>query len=303
MTFYGAKHGTVVKGPTLLHVGERSPDDKEFAQDEFVLAPPGTVVAPRPHDMEPTPENAARAIMAQLSEASLVEAQEGATVSKGKACKILEDGMVNGKKLTGPQKRLFGMACSGKEPELAGAQEGATVAPGAQSMADFLQQLLGQGGVSIDMLLGIIGLMQSLGTIIPGAIGITDPADLRDIIGGATGGNVPTLDARQFGEQQRVNNANIMAQLGFIIPGLLGQTDPRRFDAGLAMALDPGLSGAVGDFGAGGGNITDIGRAARNVGPIPTLAQKQQEYQQALTGFRSFGLGRPRPRTSPTASI
>ncbi len=273
MKFYGAAHGTTVEGPTLLHVGERSVDDKKFATDEFVLAPPGTVVAPRPHGMEATPQNAALA---------LIDQADGTDIIDGKTMRLLQNTI-----------------------DMHGAHDGAAVAevaPGAQSMAELLSQLVQDGGMSIDMLLGIFSLFESMGLIIPEAVGVTDVADLRDIIGGATGGNTPTLGARQFGETQRINNANIMAQLGVIIPGLLGKTGT-SFDAGLAQALDPGLRNATGNFQGGTGNITEIGKAVRDVQPLETLAKQQQTFNQALSGFRSFGLGRPRPSVSPTAGV
>lgn len=343
--FYGAAHGISVQGPTLLHVGERSSNDKKFATDEFVLAPPGTVVAPRPQGMKATPENAARAIMAQLSGLDLSKAEHGAevaTIPAEKACKILEDGTLEGKPLTPEQQRFFSMICQGEgqagPPQQGGPQQqagppqggpppealaalqqilaqqgggggalpqaadGAQVAPGAQSMADLLQKLLQDGGFSIDMLLGIFSLMNSLGIIVPEAIGVTDVQDLRDIFGGDLSGSLETLQSRQFGETQRVNNASIMAQLGVIIPGLLGKTG-RKFDAGLARALDPGLINAAGNFEGGTGNIGEIGRAVRDVQPLKTLAAQQQEFNNALTGFRSFGLGQRRPSVASTSGI
>lgn len=35
-------------------------------------------------------------------------------ISKGKACKILKDGTIRGKKITNKQRRFFGARCSGK---------------------------------------------------------------------------------------------------------------------------------------------------------------------------------------------
>ncbi len=270
MKFYGAAHGISVEGPTLLHVGERNPNDKKFEVDEFVLAPPGTVVAPRPRGMAATPQNAALA---------LIDQADGTDIIDGKTMRMLQNTI-----------------------DMHAAEHGAQVTPGAQSMSDLLAQLLGGGGISIDMLLGIITLMQSLGTIIPEAIGVTDVADLRDIIGGATGGNVPTLAARQFGEQQRINNANLMSQLGVIIPGLLGATGS-QFESGLARALDPGLAAADVNFRGGTGNIGELQTAVRDIQPLETLAKKQQDFNNALTGFRSFGLSGPRPSVSPTAGV
>ena len=60
-----APEGTAM-GPTMLRVGERQQGDPEFESDEYLLAPPGTVVAPRTKGEEPTPENAAAAIMRQM---------------------------------------------------------------------------------------------------------------------------------------------------------------------------------------------------------------------------------------------
>ncbi len=270
MKFHGAQHGISVEGPTLLHVGERGVDDPKFAVDEFVLAPPGTVVAPRPHGMEATPQNAALA---------LIDQADGTDIIDGNTMRLLQNTI-----------------------DMHEAAEGAQITPGAQSMADALIQMIQQGGFSIDMLLGILGLMNSLGIVIPEAIGVTDVADLRDIIGGDLSGGLPTLASRQFGEQQRINNANLMSQLGVIIPGLLSKTGS-QFEAGLTRALDPGLNTAVSDFEAGGGGISSIQTATGNVQPLETLAKKQQDFNNALAGFRSFGLGRTRPSVSPTAGV
>ncbi len=316
-TLVGAKAGVKVEGPVLLHVGERTKDDPRFASDEFVLAPPGTVVAPRPHNMKPTVANARKAIAGQLAGLSLDEAAEGATVGKAKACKMLEDGSANGKALSKGQKKFFGFVCSGGEPTkaadgaivsgevldmLAGAggmyemhaggevTGGGQVTEGTDIMSQLLASLLGGAGTGIDSMGLIIGLMQALGQFNPAALGVTDPQELRDVFAGQ-GGNFLARD--QFQEQQRQNNTALMQSLGFIIPGL-SNLGPERFEAGLARATDPNLDASITNFGQGT-NIGDIGAAVRDVRALPTLQQRQQEFNQAVTGFQRFGLGASRP--------
>lgn len=53
-------------GAQLLHVGERKAGDKNYETSEVVFAPPGTVVAPIPKGMKPTPENAMALIVKQV---------------------------------------------------------------------------------------------------------------------------------------------------------------------------------------------------------------------------------------------
>lgn len=54
-------------------------------------------------------------------------AEGGGVVSQAKACKMLEDGSVNGTPLTESQKRFFGMVCGGDQPIRA--EAGAVVLP------------------------------------------------------------------------------------------------------------------------------------------------------------------------------
>ncbi len=50
---------------------------------------------------------------------------QGGGLTREKACKILEDGQVNGKPLTPPQQRLMGAVCSGQQ--IQGAEHGALI--------------------------------------------------------------------------------------------------------------------------------------------------------------------------------
>lgn len=50
---------------------------------------------------------------------------QGQTLSREKACQILQDGQVNGQPLTPPQRRLMGAVCSGQQ--LQGAEGGALI--------------------------------------------------------------------------------------------------------------------------------------------------------------------------------
>lgn len=66
-----------IAGPALIHVGERSPKDKNFATDEYVFAPPGTIVAPRKKGEKPTAENAMRALSAQARKLGMEKPMAG----------------------------------------------------------------------------------------------------------------------------------------------------------------------------------------------------------------------------------
>lgn len=78
-----AKVGASYAGPTLLHVGERSPKDKNYETSEVVLAAPGTVVAPIPKGMDVTPENAIGLLLAQLLKSKGAKPKKGAQGAQG----------------------------------------------------------------------------------------------------------------------------------------------------------------------------------------------------------------------------
>lgn len=220
----------IVEGPAILRVGERSPKDKKFATDEFVYAAPGSIVAPRPHDMEPTMENAIAAL--------LTTAVKAFGASRGKSA------------ATKP----------------AGAQGGYVVQQG-DTLWSIAQRLLGSGARWRE-LLGPSGLPENFnpgglspGTVInlpggaPGAaappvateapIAAATPAPatagspgevfagsqfLQDLLGKLLTDDVGRLGIPQL--QQ-----NIFESLGFVAPSLYGMTDPAEFRKGLEGVL------------------------------------------------------------------
>lgn len=66
LSYYEKATGGTVEGPALLHVGERSPKDKNYETSEVVLAAPGTVVAPIPKGMKVDENNALALILSQV---------------------------------------------------------------------------------------------------------------------------------------------------------------------------------------------------------------------------------------------
>jgi hypothetical protein len=75
--------GKAYGGPIIMRVGERTGKSPRYAKDEFILAAPGTVIAPRPKGVKPTLENAARAILKQALKTKVPGAQLGAGIWKG----------------------------------------------------------------------------------------------------------------------------------------------------------------------------------------------------------------------------
>lgn len=255
----------MVAGPTLIHVGERPRGQKKYASDEYVLAPPGTIVAPRKRGEKPTPENAARAIIGQAEKMGLLG---GEPMSKGPAA---YDAYTKAKGMAQTPARRMPLAAGGASvgppvyrrltPAAVGAGVTSTAAPtaaasvgqptaaanpfkdaldaifqvgqaqgvdptaaagmllnqptpaspapstipfasGAGSMSNYLGQLI-QGGqlTGPDLMLAQLAIMLGMGQINPAALGITDPAQFREILAG--GGGVPTLDA----QKQRFNES------------------------------------------------------------------------------------------------
>lgn len=126
--------GRVVGGPTVLLVGEGKRDagvTKGFA--EYVLAPPGTVVAPAPRGEKPSMEGAHRALIGQI------ERSAHGYPSPEKAKKILRHGKARGKRLTKRQKGFLGLIAGGGTPTRA--QGGISLAPPRQ-----LDRRAGPGG-------------------------------------------------------------------------------------------------------------------------------------------------------------
>src|SRR3972149_1118698 len=124
-----AATGNAVDGPAIILVGEGKKDEGvKLGSHEYLLAPPGTVVAPGRRGEKPSMVTAIAAIKRQLKRSGynkgsslhkMMEAAAGmevaaqGTVTQEKARKILRDGTIRGKPLTKQQRGLFGAVASG----------------------------------------------------------------------------------------------------------------------------------------------------------------------------------------------
>ena len=220
----------VVPGPALIQVGERSANDKKFATDEYIYAMPGTIVAPRPHGEEPTPQNAAKAILKKGRELGIFGSETkpehlmggnmppAYTAYKNMAAAVgpknfnrvpraQTGAAVNptGDALTAIQSvaDMLGVDIPTAVGMLSGVPQptqdlGATYpyAEGGDAMSQFMQLLLGAAGITgPDLTLAQLAVMNSLGTVNPMAIGVTDPVEFRNLL--MSGQGMPTLDARK----------------------------------------------------------------------------------------------------------
>lgn len=258
--------GKLLHGTSLIRVGERKAGDKKYAVDEYLLAPPGTIVAPRLRNEEPTPENAARAIIAQgkklgmlpegaapedilggsdmnmpaytayraaqgtanasaparlsrsardrsepqrqsvVSRASrngppmyhmLQGAEEGMAAAPGMAVNPFEEAL-RAISQVATQRGIDPTAAAGmlNTPASQGPQPTIPMAEGTTAFQGLLEQLLSAAGLTgPDLMLAQLGIMNSIGSIDPRALGITDPAKFRSLLGENMG--MPTLDARK----------------------------------------------------------------------------------------------------------
>ena len=124
-----AATGKSVDGPAIILVGEGKKDEGvHMGTHEYLLAPPGTVVAPGRRNEKPSMATAIAAIKRQLKRSGykegssmhkVMEAAAGmrvaasGTVTREKAREILHDGTVHGKPLTKKQRGFFGARASG----------------------------------------------------------------------------------------------------------------------------------------------------------------------------------------------
>lgn len=233
-----------VQGPTLLHVGERRRGDKRYHSDEYVYAPPGTIVAPRRRGEPATPENAMRAIQRQVAKAGgtmakgptayqafnkaraiaspvpvgppvfreMTKAQMGATVSSQQpvaSTQAAPDPIGDALRAISAVSSSYGVGNEAAASMLnnqpipsAPAAENIPFATGGGAMSDFLTALLGGANLTgPDLMLAQLAIMSALGRIDPRAIGVTDPARFRALLGEGMG--EPTLDM----QRQRFNQS------------------------------------------------------------------------------------------------
>lgn len=113
-----AAKGKVVEGPVVAWIGEGpNKEGLKSGTSEVTLLMPGSVVAPWHGTKEPTEEEALAVLAGHVADSgskhSILSMAKGGVVSAEKAKKILEDGHINGKKLTRKQKKFFGAVSGG----------------------------------------------------------------------------------------------------------------------------------------------------------------------------------------------
>lgn len=115
----GMAEGGRAHGIEVLVVGDKGNEgDRTRGTEEYVMAPPGTIVADAPAGEEMTMENAVRHIVEQVMESAGQHAA-GGYPSAGKARRMLHEGTANGRPLTEKQRGLFGLLASGETPRRA----------------------------------------------------------------------------------------------------------------------------------------------------------------------------------------
>lgn len=250
----------MLQGTQLLHVGERPRGDKKFATDEYVLAPPGTIVAPRLKGEEPTPENAIRAIIGKAVELSAMA--EGGAVAGPTAYQTYVKAHPQTHRAA--SRGVRGVATPKSGPRvfrrLRQAQEGAAVNPwGGPGVAEALQaiqraQQAVAGGATMQ------GFQNYANLDATGAVN-TAPAgqDLGVAEGSGQFNNLLQVllgGAGITGPDNMLAQLAVMGQLGQIDPRALGVTDPKKFRELI---------------GQGQG--------------MPTLAARKQSFDESLYGF------------------
>jgi hypothetical protein len=221
----------VYAGTQLILVGERGHKDKRFESSEYLLAPPGTIVAPRPKGEPATEENAMKAVkkMAKTLGGHMGKGPAGyaAFRSKRRAPRgprrlraAAEGAATNPWGEPGVAEALQAIARVQQANAAGATQQGwqnfanldipasapvtGGVAPagsdiqyaeGSGQFNNLLATLLSAAGITGDTNALNLGVMEALGRIDPRALGITDPAKFRELI--AQGKGMPTLQGRQ----------------------------------------------------------------------------------------------------------
>lgn len=257
--------GKLVSGPTLLHVGERPRGDKKYATDEYVLAPPGTIVAPRLKGEEPTPENAARAIVRQGRKLGLLPAGKGKAMPNLPAYAAYKaaQGLATPPAATGgtpvgpPVYRRMTAAATGAgvssaAPAAGTGQPGAAVNP-IKDALDAIAAVSTARGVSNEQAASMLntGSAVPLNQPAPTSVGISEGSGaMANLISQLLGG------AQLTGPDLMLAQLAIMQGLGIIDPRALGITDPAQFRALLAEGQG-----------------------------MPTLDAQKQRFNESLFGF------------------
>ena len=234
---------SLLKGFQILRVGERNPKDKRYAADEFVAAPPGTIVAPRPRGMKPTLENAISALAdTAVQAASAAPAKQRSLKSKVLAraqggTYVVAPGdnlwSIWSRSNTGLSWAAFKTLNSHLGPNYALIHPGDTVYLSAQAPAPAAPTPAPIAPTSAPTApMGTPPLAASSGEVFAGS-------DIIQQFLAALGGEsqvssvgIPSMQQQWF------------ETMGYIIPALYGITDPAEFRAALAAAMS-GAPGAA----------------------------------------------------------
>ncbi len=295
----------LLKGFQILRIGERSTKDKKFATDEYLAAPPGTIVAPRPKGQAPTMQNAIKALQQVASKA-----------------------------LPQPKSTTFNAVTA-----LKGAQEGVYTIVGGDTLGAIALQMAphlpiwGPGG-SLELLLqanpqyaanpGSIFPGQTVtnpwytapavAPPVPAAAAPVAPAPVAQPVQPSAGDVAGGSEFQTNLINQIVNdivgrlqipqmNINTMAGLGFIAPELVNITDPEVFRTGLQnldLSRRPAAGSqyiptqeATGAFGSAGivrellAPTSELSLSSTNApgGTIPTLASRFTGARRILSAL------------------
>lgn len=252
---------STVQGPALLHVGERKRGDKNFHTDEYVLAPPGTIVAPRRRGEPATAENALKALSRQAQSGGTMATGPSAFQSYSKA-----KNMAAPKPVGPPVYRQMVKAQMGATVSSAQPTAGMAVNPVADALTAIQSVANAQGSTPEMAANSLLNPGTTMGAAPPAAnVPFATGGDamsgfLQALLGGGqlTG---PDLMLAQLA---------LMQALGRIDPRALGVTDPAQFRALIAEGMgEPTLDMQRQRFNQ---SLFGFSQAAPSRGSVPTVA-------------------------------
>lgn len=257
----------LLAGPQLIRVGERKPGDKTYAVDEYILAPPGTIVAPRRKGEPPTPENAARAIIKKAKELGMLDAntdagrlmglQTGGAVRRGRTAGGTMAGTLP--HFTAFRNRFRESGMVGNMPVVPPTRH-KTAAP-ATLEEGFARMRRRAGGPR--MFSRLVGAQTGVGSI-PYAVGGDPFLTYLQLLLGA---------GQLLGPDLMSSQLNVMNALGFVNPAAIGVTDPTQFRELVAQGGMPTLAAELGrrkqSFDE---SLYGFSEAAPSRGNVPTVA-------------------------------
>lgn len=278
----------LIAGPSLVHVGERKPGDPKWATDEYIFAPPGTIVAPRKLLEKPTAQNAEKAILAKGRELGMFGKETTIADLMGEGTMKTPPAYAAYKKATGSPSRPVPMKTGGGiralrsrgtgKPQrgpryLPKAEDG--IATGGDPLSEALlaiQAAASANGVDVNTAANMLNNPAGIGAAPPSAP-TAAPGTMDVGVGGGYMNDYLTqiLAAAGLTGPQLMNaQLGIMQALGMVDPNAIGITDPAQFRSILAK-------------GEG----------------MPTLAKQQQQFNQTLYGFSQSSPNRGNvPQTS-----